>query len=234
MHSDTIFVEHAKRLCIALNAAFSSAVSFDSIFPPNYDPNEVTYDHYVDLDVSVEYQFSFEHPFPTLHVNISRSFYECDTRYFIDFVEPVTPLIVSSQLGLPTTSCSNYNRSYEVQNWGLGLTKWIELVENNFTLSPMDFEYSLRTGCGHPSAVRESQEEVTFMQQQFTKYDFSWSVYVCQISILDSTCSSQVSQGIVAKTCKAPFPATLSIIPSIVTCRCRRPKAYRSRLPTFS
>jgi hypothetical protein len=54
------------------------------------------------------------------------------------------------------------------------------------------------------------------MQQSYTQYLYSWKVHVCQVSVLDSSCSSDVSTGIVARTCKA-FPATLSLIPSLVT-----------------
>jgi hypothetical protein len=194
-------------------------ISFDSVHPNGYDPNKVTYDHKVDLDVTVDYVLTSEHAFPTLHVNISRSFYECDTRYFVDFVEHVTPESVGPQLGQSTTPCSNFNQSYTASDWRLGSTIWDSEFGNNtdnFTLSDYKFENALRTSCNKGGAVNVYEQEVTFMQQSYTQYLYSWKVHVCQVSMLDSSCSSSVSNGIVARTCKA-FPATLSLIPSLVT-----------------
>jgi hypothetical protein len=117
-------------------------ISFDSVHPNGYDPNKVTYDHKVDLDVTVDYVLTSEHAFPTLHVNISRSFYECDTRYFVDFVEHVTPESVGPQLGQSTTPCSNFNQSYTASDWRLGSTIWdseFGINTTNFTLSDYKF-----------------------------------------------------------------------------------------------
>ena len=96
--------------------------NFSAIWPDGYDPTEQLYDHEVHLDVSIDYRFTSKHVFPTLHVNISRSSYECETRYFIDFIKPVTPLFVGPALGRNTSSCANYNNSYEQGNWSLGVT----------------------------------------------------------------------------------------------------------------
>ena len=194
--------------------------SFDSVYPTGYDPNAFTYDHKVDLDITVDYVLTSEHAFPTLYVNISRSsFYECDTRYFVDFVEPVTPIVVGPELGQSTTPCSNFNQSYTASDWRLGSTIWdseFGINTTNFTLSDFKFENALRTSCNEGGAVNVREQEVTFMQQSYTQYVYSWKVHVCQVSVLDSSCSSSVSNGVVARTCKA-FPATLSLIPSLVT-----------------
>jgi hypothetical protein len=96
--------------------------NFSAIWPEGYDPNEQLYDHHVHLDVSMDYRFTSKHVFPTLHVNISRSSYKCETRYFIDFIKPVTPRTVGPALGRNTSSCANYNNKYIQGNWSLGVT----------------------------------------------------------------------------------------------------------------
>ena len=195
--------------------------NFSAIWPDGYDPTEQLYDHEVHLDVSIDYRFTSKHVFPTLHVNISRSSYECETRYFIDFIKPVTPLFVGPALGRNTSTCANYNNSYEQGNWSLGVTEWNKVIYQNqtwenFTLSYEKFEKALRTGCDHPAAVTVREQQVTLMQQTFTQYVYSWKVWVCQISIMDAECSAPVSKGLVANTCKA-FPASLSLVPNVVS-----------------
>ena len=194
---------------------------YESKIPDSVDFSSSPVDHHVDLDVEVFYTFSSEDLYPRLDIDFSgvNNTQPCPTQFFVDFVEPEVPVVVDTSLGLPTTRCSNHNLSHIY--WGssrhtFGTTMWSRDGERIFVGSDVMRDIIVGERCEHAGTVAEQITSVTLMQQEFTQRTYQWKVYVCQITILNSQCSAEVSQDVVAKTCKQ-FPASFTLVPNVVS-----------------